>query len=490
MARQNLTEDRIRKLKPAEKGKRYEILDAITPGLVCRVSDTGRKSFMLKTRFPGSPHPTRRAIGEVGTVTLDAARDKARAWHELLRKGVDPADEEERIRKEEKAKQEELARANASSFEAVAEEYIARQVVGRDFSRLMDKASALAAADGQEKLTRMQALVKVIQDPANSAQCKQRKAPVVVRELDREFIQRWGTKPISEIAPRDVLAVLDAAVERGAEYQAHNLLGHVRRLFNWAIGRDVYGLERSPCDRMRPKEAIGKKALRSRTLDDSELGALWRASARLPYPAGPFFRMLILCGQRKSEVAGARWREFNLEKAVWVIPASRMKMDAAHVVPLTAGMIALLEGLPRFKRGDYLFTTTFGAKPINGFSKNKARLDALMERYLRAFARLQGASRSEVREVTLQPFVQHDIRRTVRTHLSALPVAELVRELVIAHSKSGLSRVYDQYQYENEKRHALELWEGRLLSIVEPPAEPDPGNVVPLRSPRSKRAGS
>ncbi len=46
------------------------------------------------------------------------------------------------------------------------------------------------------------------------------------------------------------MAVIDAAVLRGASYQAHNLLGHVRRLFNWAIARGVYGLDRSPCDRM------------------------------------------------------------------------------------------------------------------------------------------------------------------------------------------------------------------------------------------------
>ena len=57
------------------------------------------------------------------------------------------------------------------------------------------------------------------------------------------------------------MAVIDAAVLRGSPYQAHNLLGHIRRLFNWAIARGLYGLDRSPCDRMKPKEVIGKKAL-------------------------------------------------------------------------------------------------------------------------------------------------------------------------------------------------------------------------------------
>jgi hypothetical protein len=57
----------------------------------------------------------------------------------------------------------------------------------------------------------------------------------------------------------------------------------------------------------------------------------------------------------------------------------------------------------------------------------------------------------------------------VRTHLSALPVEDLVRELVIAHAKPGLHRIYDRHGYQDEKRRCLELWEARLLPIVEPP---------------------
>jgi hypothetical protein len=61
----------------------------------------------------------------------------------------------------------------------------------------------------------------------------------------------------------------------------------------------------------------------------------------------------------------------------------------------------------------------------------------------------------------------HDIRRTVRTHLSALPLADLVRGLVIAHAKPGLHKVYDQHAYLEEKRHSLELEAARLRAIIE-----------------------
>ena len=103
-----------------------------------------------------------------------------------------------------------------------------------------------------------------------------------------------------------MLTVVDAIVDRGKPYAAHNALGYARRVFNWAIARGTYGLESSPCDRMRPKEIIGARKARTRVLNDDELRALWKAIEGLGYPYGPLFQMLALTGQRKSEVAEAR----------------------------------------------------------------------------------------------------------------------------------------------------------------------------------------
>ena len=94
-----------------------------------------------------------------------------------------------------------------------------------------------------------------------------------------------------------------------------------------------------------------------------------RQTAQLDYPFGPLLQMLVLTGQRPSEVAEARWRELDLAQQLWVIPPERMKGNAAHVVPLVLDEVcALLAGLPRFKHGDYVFSTAFGAKPVTGFS--------------------------------------------------------------------------------------------------------------------------
>ena len=75
----------------------------------------------------------------------------------------------------------------------------------------------------------------------------------------------------------------------------------------------------------------------------------------------------------------------------------------------------------------------------------------------------------------------------LRTHLSALPVQDLVRELVIAHAKPGLHKVYDLHAYQDEKRECLTLWAARLRGIVAPPP---PADVADLNKARAAKRGS
>ena len=75
------------------------------------------------------------------------------------------------------------------------------------------------------------------------------------------------------------------------------------------------------------------------------------------------------------------------------------------------------------------------------------------------------------------PWTLHDLRRTMPTHLSALPISGVVAELMIGHAQRGVRAVYDRYGYLDEQRAGFELWAARLRDIVEPPPE----NVVPIR---------
>ena len=137
-------------------------------------------------------------------------------------------------------------------------------------------------------------------------------------------------------------------------------------------------------------------------------------------------------------------------------------------------MLAILEKLPRFDRGDFVFSTTLGASPVWMSSKVKARMDARMLRTLRALARRRGENPAKV--TVAATWTNHDIRRSVRSNLSRLKVSEETREAVMAHVRPGIKGTYDLHTYLDEKREALELWAARLRSIVEPP----PANVVSL----------
>ncbi|MGC2827671.1 MAG: site-specific integrase, partial [Pseudolabrys sp.] len=235
------------------------------------------------------------------------------------------------------------------------------------------------------------------------------------------------------------------------------------------------------CEHLKATRIIGERRSEDRTLNDNELFAFWRVTKRMGYPYGPFYRLLLLSGLRLNEVADASWSEFDLAKGIWTIPASRMKgkngKARPHSVPLTADILAILAGLPRFDRGDYLFSAKHGARPIWGSDRAKQRLDARMLRTLKAMARQRDENPAKV---NLPPWVNHDLRRTLRSRLSELRVSPDVAEAILAHVKPGIRGVYDRYEYFDEKRHALELWAKRLRDI----ATPSPASVVELAEAR------
>src|SRR5262249_51765066 len=289
---------------------------------------------------------------------------------------------------------------------------------------------------------------------------KERKAKDVEREL-QPFIKELGHRPIAGIKPHDIAPIIEAIVKRGKRAHAHNLFGHIRRLFRWAIPLYV---EHSPCAQLRPKRLIGDRTRRDRVLTDLEIAALWKATESLGYPYGPLYRMLLLTGLRLSEVSGASWDEFDFEQLVWTIPAARMKKTGSeakpHMVPLTDVMLEVLDRLPRFENGKFVFSSQNGLKPIKAadFSGLKIKLDGVMLRIMR-----EGNAKAE-----LPDWTNHDIRRTVRTKLSALRIPEEVREAVLAHARPGIKGHYDMHHYLDEKRDALTQWAAKLRDIVEP----------------------
>ena len=405
--KKTLSDRTLKALKPAEKP--YEVMDAVVRSFGVRIMPSGVKSFILLRRFPGSKNPVRRALGAYPDTSLADARERAREWNALAAKGIDPAIEEGRQRQ---AAIEAEKQRQAFTFKHAFEEYLRR------------KASKLKSG------------------------------PDIEREMRREF-KDWMGLPLADITPSRVKAAIQAIVDRGAPTNAHFLLAVTRAFFNWVINSGDFNLEVSPCAKLKPAVLIGPRNVGARVLKDYEVAAYWRASEAMGFPFGRLFQLLLLTALRRNEAADACWSEIDLHAKLWVIPAERMKGGAAHAVPLTPEISALLESIPRFSGGDFVFSTTAGRRPVSGFSKAKARLDALMRAEL------------EAQDRQFEGFVLHDVRRTCRTRFSALPVEDIVREQLLAHARPGLHKVYDLHAYEKEKADALKLWHEKLKDILE-----------------------
>ena len=172
---------------------------------------------------------------------------------------------------------------------------------------------------------------------------------------------------------------------------------------------------------------------------------MWNATFGLMDPYGHMYRMFLLTGQRRSEVATMRWNEVSSE--TWTIPREKVKKDRAHAVPLTATALGTLTSLPRYGADAFVFTTTGGESASSNFAKVKREID-----------RLSGTSGWTI----------HDIRRTVRSKFAELRVPREVARKVMNHEDGKVDRIYNRHEYMAEKREALERWETRLLEILQP----------------------
>jgi integrase len=436
IGRKRLTARTIETLRPAAPnptGKRNGfrlVMDADVSGFGVKVTETGSRSYVLIKRYPGSKNPAPRQLGSCDALSLEEAREKARGWLKLIANGIDPANHEREL-------QLAAARRRENSFAAVFEDFVKEKLAG------------------------------------------ERQGRDVERDMRKEFLPAWAKRPIADITDEDVLAVIRAVKQRGAASHARNLLGYARRVFDWAIDQRGYGIRINPCAGLKPARIVGEKRARDRVLTDDELFAFWRATGHMGYPFSQIYRLLLLTGLRLNEVADAKWSEFDLRNKLWIVPAARMKgrdgRVADHVVPLTGEIAAILESMPRFKSGDFVFSVTFGKTPVWVSDKVKKRLDARVLRTLQAMARQRGEDPSRV---TLPSWVNHDLRRTLRTGLSRLRIDFDIREAVLGHARPGIVGTYDRHDYQAEKKDALERWAGYVQNLAMPAVKT---NVVRLR---------
>lgn len=382
-------------------------------GFGLKITPTGGQSYIFQYRMGGRAAKVRRhTIGAHGPWTPDQARKEAKRLSHIVDCGQDPG----ALKQQKRHHDIELA------FSSYAERFIV------EYLKVEWKGGHELAAG----------------------------------LLRREAIPVLKIKPLTEVRRADISAILDRMADRPASRR--NAFAALRRLFRWAVGRGDLAV--SPIGDMEPPTA---PASRDRVLSDIELSVVWHGSDGLGYPFAYFVKLLILTGQRREEIAGLSWAELNRDLAIWTLPAARSKNAASHDVPLSPGVIVLLDDiaslqgqkLSAWPRRGYVLSSS-GDKPSRGFSVAKTRLgqlcrDLIDQRFPQAAL-----------DHELLPWRFHDLRRTCATGLQRLGVRFEVTEAVLNHlsgSRAGIAGIYQRHNWASEKRDALIAWDSHVKSI-------------------------
>lgn len=418
MAKALLTDAKIRGLK-ADLGERVEVADSVVDGLRIRVSGRA-KVWALRIRAGGRVRTfTLGSFGDGnGQFGLAAARAEAIKVKEGIGQGILPLPAAARPKPAQ------------DSVSAMADRFMAEYAVDRQVKR-----------------------------------------PEAYRwQFDKYILPRIGARDVRAISRGELREVVHQVREAHGLTTARRVGGLLKRLFAWMASEDI--LDSDPA---APMKLPGVEVQRERTLTDVELRAFWRATdaANKPaernragrvkphpsdYPWGAYFRLLLLLGQRRSEVARMRWSAIDLDGATWALDAAEVKSARAHLVPLPAAAVALLRALPRVTHigddgevapSDWVLTTN-GRAPIADFSKPKLWLDTAMS----------------IELPDMPHWVVHDLRRTVSTNLARLGIDPFTRRRVLNHAQTGVDAIYDRHDYLEPKRRALAAWAEDLARIV------------------------
>lgn len=430
---QGLTEKTVLHAK-ASKSRR-EVPDRILPGLYLVVQPSGTKSWAVRYRFEGQPR--KYTIGRYPLYSLADARKRGRDVLMAVGEGKDPGKEKAAAKREAK-KPERKLRSKIIEFDKVADDFMERHA------------------------------------KPNTRDWKNTESM-----LRRHWVSRWGNTSIHDIKKRDVLDVLEELVDDGGLGPgANRSFSVVRKLFNWLVENDR--LQISPTHGL--KKPVPESE-RDRYLSDFEIYLWWMITEDLPYPWQGAYRLILLTGQRFSEVVKAPWTEFNGNH--WSLPGTRTKNKLPQELLLPRQATEIISALPRMiytdesgreRRSPFLFTTT-GYSPVSGFSKKNAELRGGMEDLAKRIAAERG---EDPESVTQAHFTLHDARRTVSTDLGKLKVRTEVIEAALNHisgTRSGVAGTYNRWEYFDEKGEALQLWADYIDRVV---AEHQAGNVVRL----------
>lgn len=414
-------------------------------GLSLRVRSHGTKTWVIEYVFQG-----RRTKYTIGSYSKDGAPDKS--IPEWLRNGQQSLTQARSIAGNWKAARR-AGHDPAAEWEAVLQKE--REA----------EAAKLAALEAERK----QPTVKeVVESFMQKIMAGKKSAPAIRYRLDR-LVAIIGDKKIREVTRQDVIAALDAIAEGQREGQtAKQLSGEIltqaKRLWRFAQSREWVAV--SCVEELTRRDFDAKPTKRDVALRLDELATVWRVldnpeQCKSDPVTIAAMKLLILTGQRESEVCEAEWTEFDLAAGLWRLPAERTKSKRAHLVHLAPQAVAILESL----------------KPITGKKHHvfASPLKRGQSVYGRSVNNALGTLFKAGKLANVTPCHVHDFRRTLITRLPDLGFEPFLGHKIANHVLAGVFAHYNHNTYEEQREKALKAWAARLETLV------TGNNVVQLR---------
>ena len=309
-----LTDAKLRTL--TETGKHFD-----GGGLYLELTKAGGRYWRMKYRYGGKEKLL--ALGVYPAVSLKAARDLASEARKALQSGADPG----QLRKDAKTK----ATFEAdNTLEAVSREWLKHQ----------------SARWAVVTLDRIRA------------------------SLEADIFAELGSRPMAGIKPGEIMAAVKKVEARGAPDQADRILQRVKAVYRWAVTHER--IESNPMLDLVPSEILKPRQVTHRpALADKDLPEFLRKLEAYDGDTHTVqaLRLLMLTATRPGETRGALWAEFDLDAALWTIPAERMKMRNEHRVPLSRQAVEVLRTMqPLSGGGALVFPSPF--YPSKSLSEN------------------------------------------------------------------------------------------------------------------------
>lgn len=384
--------------------RRQEYRDTEAKGLILRVMPSGVKSWALL--YSHQRRKRRLTLGEFPAIKLAKARELALDAIARIAQGQDPQGQKSAERR---------GRLDALSFSKLADAWLEKH------ARVKLKPTAVIEYE---------------------------------RLIDADLRPSIGEMAAGLITKQDViLKVRDKIAGRGARVHADRVVGMVSRIYSWAIDEEY--VDSNPAYKVR-KAAAGP-SVRDRVLTTEEIGLFWNGlnKAEMSEPLRLIFRLALLTGQRRSEVAGMRKCEINHDDRLWTLPGDkvedghtihgRTKNRRDHIVPLTEpAMDVVLRAIALSGDSEFVFPSPVSDGRV-GHINGEAVSMAMRRNRENAFG--------------VPDMRTHDLRRTLRTFLGEQGIPDEVADRVLNHARPGVgNQHYNHAKMRPQVRAALELW--------------------------------